>query len=178
MKHVAPVRKSIEGPTIFNWLGPLCNPASAPYQLLGVGRPPMRPILAEALLMLGTERAMVVCGEDGLDEVSLAEATRVTAVEGAQLRELTWTPGDFGLPTAPHTSMLVDGPAASARIIREIFAGKPGPPRDIVVLNAAAALLTASPDQDPRDCGGRAAEAIDRGDARDLLDRLVEVSNA
>jgi anthranilate phosphoribosyltransferase len=178
MKHVGPVRKRIEGPTIFNWLGPLCNPASAPFQLLGVGRPEMRPVLAEALSMLGTERAMVVCGDDGLDEVSLTETTRVTAVEGAQLRQFAWTPEDFGLSRAPRTSMLIDCPAASARIIRDILAGKPGPPRDIVVLNAAAALHTASPDQQPQDCARLAAEAIDNGTVGDLLARLVEVSNA
>jgi anthranilate phosphoribosyltransferase len=178
MKHVGPVRKRIEGPTIFNWLGPLCNPASAPYQLLGVGRPAMRPLLAEALSMLGTERAMVVCGDDGLDEVSLAETTQVTAVTGTQLSQLAWTPEQFGLSRAPLTSMLIDGPAASAAIIRDIVAGKPGPARDIVVLNAAAALLTAAPHQPPPDCARRAEKAIDDGCVADLLARLVEVSNA
>jgi anthranilate phosphoribosyltransferase len=138
----------------------------------------MRPVLAEALSMLGTERAMVVCGDDGLDEVSLAEPTQVTAVEGTQLRQLTWTPEQFGLSRAPLTSMLIDGPAASAAIIRDVVSGKPGPARDIVVLNAAAALLTAAPDQPPQDCARRAAEAIDEGSVENLLARLVEVSNA
>jgi anthranilate phosphoribosyltransferase len=178
MKHVGPVRKSIAGPTIFNWLGPLCNPASAPYQLLGVGRPAMRTVLAEALSMLGTERAMVVCGDDGLDEVSLAEHTQVTAVEGTQLRQLAWTPEQFGLPRAPLTTMLIDGPAASAAIIRAVIAGESGPARDIVVLNAAAALLTVAPDRQPQECARRAEKAIDDGSVGRLLTRLVEVSNA
>lgn len=178
MKHVGPVRKSIEGPTIFNWLGPLCNPASAPYQLLGVGRPAMRPVLAAALSMLGTERALVVCGDDGLDEVSLTETTQVTSVEGTRLRQFAWTPEQFGLSRAPLTSMLIDGPTASAAIIRDVADGRPGPARDIVVLNAAAALLTAAPDQQPQDCARRAAKAINDGSVAKLLARLVEVSNA
>jgi anthranilate phosphoribosyltransferase len=178
MRFVAPVRKRIDGPTIFNFLGPLCNPAAAPYQLLGVGRPAMRGVLAEALLMLGTGRALVVCGEDGLDEVSLAARTRVTSVEAGELHELVWASTDFGLATAPHTTMLVGGPAESAAIIRDVLAGKPGPPRDIVVLNAAAAVLAAGGGETPLSCAGRASEAIDSGAARNLLDRLVEVSNA
>ncbi len=178
MKHVGPVRRKIEGPTIFNWLGPLCNPASAPYQLLGVGRPAMRSVMAEALSLLGTERALVVCGADGLDEVSLADTTHVTACEGDGLREFDWTAADFGLAAAPHTTLIVEGPAESAAIIRDILSGQPGPPRDIVVLNAAAALHAASPTDSPEQCARRAAQAIDTGAARDLLVRLSEMSNA
>ena len=178
MKHVAPVRKQIEGPTIFNWLGPLCNPASATYQLLGVGRPAMRLVMAEALTLLGTQRALVVCGDDGLDEVSLADKTRVTACEDGQLREFVWSAADFGLTSAPLTTMIAGSPAESAAIIRDILSGQEGPPRDIVVLNAAAALLTTSPGISPEQCARRAAAAIDSGAARDLLARLAHVSNA
>jgi anthranilate phosphoribosyltransferase len=172
------VRKKIDGPTIFNWLGPLCNPASAPYQLLGVGRAWLRPALAQALSMLGTERALVVHGEDGLDEVSLADKTRVTAVGGGEPSEFTWSAADFGLSAAPHTDALVDGPVESAELIRQVLAGRAGVPRDLVVLNAAAALLAASEGETPEACARRAGEAIDSGAAKDLLSRLAEVSNA
>ena len=178
MKHVAPVRKRLGVPTIFNLLGPLCNPAGAEFQLLGVGKPHLRNMLAEALAMLGTERAVVVCGEDGLDEVTLSGTTQVSEAVGESLGEFTWTPADFGLPPAGRESMLVDGPPASAGMIRDILAGQSGPPpRDIVVLNAAAALWTAGVDSSPEACARLAAEVLDSGAARDLLARLVEMSN-
>ena len=98
----------------------------APFQLLGVGRPELRPLVAEALLLLGTERALVVCGEDGLDEVTLAGATRVTEVRGGQLREFTWHPRDFGIPTASMAELRISGPDESAATIRGVLAGEPG----------------------------------------------------
>ena len=97
MQHVAPIRKKLGVPTLFNILGPLANPAGAPYQLLGVGRSELRPLLSEALAMLGAERAVVVHGEDGLDEVTLAGATHVTEACSGKLRHFTWVPADFGL---------------------------------------------------------------------------------
>jgi len=137
MKHVAAVRQKLGTPTIFNLLGPLVNPAAAPFQLLGVGRQELRPLLAEALNILGTERALVICGEDGLDEVTLAGTTRVSEVREGVVHEFTWRPEDFGLQTAGLESMKISGPEESATLIRAILAGQPGPPRDIVVLNAA-----------------------------------------
>lgn len=178
MKHVADVRRKLAVTTIFNLLGPLCNPASAPYQLLGVGKPSLRPLLAEALLMLGTQRAVVVCGEDGLDEVTLSGATHATEARGGQLRQFAWTPQDFGLDVADKQSMLVDGPQASAAMIRTVLDGEPGPPRDIVVLNAAAALWTARGDVLPVDCAKDAEKAIDSGAGRELLRQLAHVSAA
>jgi len=178
MKHVAAARKKLGVSTIFNLLGPLCNPASAPFQLLGVGKPHLRPLLAEALGRLGARHAIVVCGEDGLDEVTLGGVTQVTEISGGTIREMSWRPADFGLAEAGSQSMLVDGPATSAARIREILGGRSGPPRDIVVLNAAAALWTAGADNAPTACAVRAAEAIDSGAARDLLARLVEASRA
>jgi len=97
MKHVAAVRKKLGVPTIFNILGPLANPARAPFELLGVGRAELRPLLSEALLMLGVERVLVVHGSDGLDEVTTAGPTYVTEAAGGRLREFQWDPGDFGL---------------------------------------------------------------------------------
>jgi anthranilate phosphoribosyltransferase len=173
MKHVSAVRKRLGMPTIFNILGPLVNPASAPFQLLGVGRPELRPLLADALRLLGIRRALVVHGSDGLDEVTLG-TTHVTELSGGQLRQFEWHPADFGLEPAELEGMLVSGPAESAAIIRRILDGVSGPPRDIVVANAAAALWTAGRSASLIECVGLATSAIDTGAARDLLARLVE----
>ena len=178
MKHVAAVRKRLGVPTIFNMLGPLCNPAGAPFQLIGVGRPELRPLLSEALAMLGTERAVVVHGDDGLDEVTLSSTTSVTLVEGDEIEELCWSPENFGLSQASKDEMIVDSPEASAEMIRAILDGSPGPARDIVVINAAAALWTAGKDAELPACATLAAEAIDSGAAKALLSRLAELSNA
>jgi anthranilate phosphoribosyltransferase len=97
MKRVAAARKMLGVPTIFNLIGPLCNPASAPYQLLGVGRDELRELLSAALRLLGTQRAIIVCGVGGLDEVSLSGTTMVTEIRGHQLHEFGWEPADFGL---------------------------------------------------------------------------------
>ena len=178
MKHVAEVRKQLGVPTIFNLLGPLCNPANAPYQLLGVGKPHLRSLLAESLQMLGTKRAIVVHGEDGLDEVTLSAKTLVSECRDDQLHEFTWTPEEFGMELSGRDTMMVDGPESSASLIRQILDGEPGPPREIVILNAAAALWTIEENTSLRVCAGRAAEAIDSGAARDVLARLGEVSAA
>jgi len=173
MRHVGPVRKRLGHPTIFNILGPLVNPAAAPFQLLGVGRAELQPLLAEALAILGTRRTSVVHGADGLDEVTLGETTHVIEATENNLQRFDWTPRDFGLTPAGRETMLVDGPRQSAQMIRRILDGEPGPPRDIVVINAAAALWTAGRDGSPRQCAAMAAEAIDSGAARDLLQRLA-----
>jgi anthranilate phosphoribosyltransferase len=178
MRHVSAVRKSLGFPTIFNLLGPLCNPAGAPFQLLGVGKRELRQTLAAALCKLGTQRAAVVCGEDGLGEVTLSGKTCVTEVQDGILSELTWTPADFGLQPIDSKELLADGPAASARIIRSVLSGSRGPCRDIVVANAAAALWVSGLDQSLNRCAGRAAEAIDSRAAESLLARLIQLSNA
>ncbi len=115
MKHVAPVRKKLGTPTVFNILGPLVNPASAPFQLLGVGRAALQPLMAEALLLLGTKRAVIVHGADGLDEVSLAGPTHVIEASGGILRHFDWSPADFGLESAGLETMLVSGPEEMPR---------------------------------------------------------------
>jgi anthranilate phosphoribosyltransferase len=176
MKRVAAVRKQLGVPTIFNMLGPLCNPAGAPYQLLGVGRPELRGLLAAALAQLGTTKGVIVAGDDGLDEVTLAGDTHVSLVVGGEVRETVWSPVDFGLAPAPLDALKVDGPAASARIIREVLAGEAGPARDIVVMNAAAAIFAGERSDDLRECARWAAEAIDSGDAAALLRRLAEAA--
>jgi anthranilate phosphoribosyltransferase len=172
------VRKKLGVPTIFNLLGPLSNPAGAPYQVVGVGRAELRPLLAEALQLLGAERALVVQGEDGLDEVTLGGPTRVTEVTPAGLRNFTWTPSDFGLSPASMESLKVDGPPQSAALIRAVLQGTTGPARDIVLLNAAAALWVAGRAPTPAAGVELAARAIDLGAASDLLRRLAQVSHA
>jgi anthranilate phosphoribosyltransferase len=178
MRNVAAVRRRLGVPTIFNLLGPLCNPASAPYQLLGVGRPEIRELMADALMMLGTRRALVVSGSDGLDEVTLNGATRVIETTEHQSREFSWSPADFGLRESSLASIRVEGPQASAAMVRDVLAGKTGVARDIVVINAAAALWTVGQSDSPRDCAALAADAIDSGRAANVLSELVALTNA
>ena len=176
MKNVAVVRRELGFPTIFNLLGPLCNPARAPFQLLGVGRPALRPLLSHALQRLGIERAAVVCGQDGLDEVTLSGKTDVSLVSGDSSEEFVWSPSDFGLAESPPTTLQADGPATSATMIQKVLDGELGAPRDIVVLNAAAAIWTVRQSAELPEAAGRASEAIDTGAARLLLRKLVEMS--
>jgi anthranilate phosphoribosyltransferase len=176
MKQVAPVRSRLGIPTIFNLLGPLANPARAEYQLLGVGKPRLRPLLAAALARLGVRRAVVVSGDDGLGEVTLAGSTSATEVTGEALGELRWTPEDFGLSRSPLDALEVAGPDESAAVIRQILAGGVGPARDIVVLNAAAGLWIAQRSDSPREAARLAAGAIDSGAAAKLLEQLIRVS--
>jgi anthranilate phosphoribosyltransferase len=177
MKHVAAVRKKLGIRTIFNILGPLANPAGACYQLLGAGRPELRPLLAGALQRLGTKRSFIVSGEDGLGDVTLAGSTNVTEVAEGRMREFTWRPEDFGIARHSLDSLLIDTPAASAVMIRKVLAREPGPARDIVILNAAAALLAAGRASEPQSAAAIAADAIDSGAAEQLLLRLAERSH-
>jgi anthranilate phosphoribosyltransferase len=178
MKHVAAVRRKLAVPTIFNLLGPLCNPAGAPYQVLGVGKPHLHRLLAEALALVGIERAVVVCGGDGLDEVTLSDETNVIQINGRDLKSFRWTPSDFGLARAGRESMLVDGPVESATMIRRILEGEQGPPRDIVVINAAAAIWTAGAAPTCQEAAERAAAAIDSGAADLLLKQFAQLSHS
>ncbi|MHB8972579.1 MAG: anthranilate phosphoribosyltransferase [Pirellulaceae bacterium] len=172
MKHVSAVRQKLATPTIFNLLGPLCNPASAPFQLLGVGRPALRERMSAALCLLGTRRSAVVCGSDGLDEVTLNGPTDVTVIEKLEPRVIHWTPGDFGLPESTLEPLLVDGPLASAALIREVLSGTCGAPRNIVTMNAAAALWVTEQVPTLLDGMMAAEQAIDSGRARHLLTQL------
>jgi anthranilate phosphoribosyltransferase len=178
MKRVADVRRKLGVPTIFNLLGPLSNPAGAPYQVVGVGRAELRPLLAEALSLLGTQRAIVVSGEDGLDEVTLSGPTRVTEITNGKLRNFTWTPADFGMAPADLAPIKVAGPTESAEMIRRVLTGERGAARDIVVLNAAAALWTGGKADTPAAAAAQASTTINTGAAANLLVRLVEVTNA
>jgi anthranilate phosphoribosyltransferase len=178
MRHVAAVRRKLACPTIFNLLGPLCNPASAPFQLMGVGRLVLRDRLAAALQLLGTQRSAVVTGSDGLDEVTLNGPTQVLLVQGSAIEPVTWTPSDFGLQETTLESILVDGPGQSASIVREVLSGTHGTARDIVVMNSGAALWVAG--RVPTLLAGAeaASATIDSGTARRLLADLIALSQA
>lgn len=178
MKHVAAVRRRLGVPTIFNMLGPLCNPASAPFQLLGAGNDRLRELLSAALAMLGAKRAIVVTGSDGLDEVTLSGPTRVADVQSGRIEQRIWQPADFGIEPAGIESLRVDGPEASAAMILEVLAGATGTARDIVVLNSAAAVWCAGVDADLAGCARRAEAAIDNGFARETLARLIRVGRS
>lgn len=177
MKRVAAVRKQLGTRTIFNVLGPLANPAGATRQVLGAGLPHLRPLLAGAIKRLGTQRTLVVSGEDGLGDVTISGVTNVSDIEGDSLREYRWTPEDFGLDRSGTTGLEVESPVHSAIVIRKVLKGEPGSPRAIVVLNAAAALLAGGVANEPRDAANRAVRAIDSGAAAGLLARLAERSH-
>jgi len=176
MRHVGAVRRRIEVPTIFNLLGPLCNPARAPYQLLGVGKPALRTRLSAALALLETKRAFVVCGEDGLDEITLEGTTFVTEVTGSSTQKLKWCPADFGLTSQSLATMNVENPTESAACIMNILHGEQGASRDIVVINAAAAISLARPHSSLPECANQAAEAIDSGAALKSLKQFGEIT--
>jgi anthranilate phosphoribosyltransferase len=178
MRHVGPVRKKLGIRTIFNVLGPLANPASASYQLLGAGRGELRGLLAAAIGRLGTERTLVVHGEDGMGDVTCSGRTFVTRVTPDAIDEFTWKPTDFGLEPSPTDTLNVESPDESAALIRRLLAGEAGPPRDVVILNAAAALIAAAHADDPIEAARLAAEAIDTGAAAELLANLGERSHA
>ena len=173
MAHVAHLRRKLGVRTIFNLLGPLANPASAEFQLLGVGKPELLDSLAGAVARLGIHRAILVCGFDGLDEVTLAAPTRVRIVEGEDFRTLEWRPADFGLDEVPLTAMKANGPGESARFVRAVLNDEPGPARQIVLANAAAALFAAGEVDRLTDGVQRAEESIRSGKAAQVLDRLI-----
>lgn len=141
MRHVVNVRRALGVPTLFNLLGPLCNPAGATHQLLGASSLAAQRKIAAALQQLDTQRALVVRGDDGQDEVTLAAATQVIDVAGRRQQEITWTAESFDLPAAGIDQLQASDPAASAEIIRGLLAGQAGPCRNVVLANAAAALL-------------------------------------
>ena len=173
MAYVAKLRRNLGVRTIFNLLGPLANPASAEFQLLGVGHATLLDPLAGALARLGVRRAVLVCGRDGLDEVTLAAPTQVRIVEGNDFRTLEWFPADFGLEAVDLDELKADGPAASAAFVRRVLNDEPGPARRIVVANAAAALFAAGDVEGLKDGVAKADEALRSGKARHVLDGLL-----
>lgn len=174
MKSAAPIRQQLGFRTIFNLLGPLTNPASAEYQVIGAGRTHLAQLLAEALAELGTVRALVVCGNDELDEVSLWGETAVFVVESGRVQRETWSPETLGLPVCEVAELRVSSPVESAAVIRQVLAGEEGPSRDIVLANAAAALVACQLAANAADGVARARAAIDSGSAANLLEQFAQ----
>jgi len=177
MKHAAPIRRTLGIPTIFNLLGPLTNPARAEFQLLGASSNEKAELLASALSLLKRSRAMVVCGANQLDEVSLWGETLAWEVSDEEIKPHQWTAGTFHLDECSHTDLQVESASESAEVIQGIFDGNPGPHRNIVIANTAAALLTVGKTVEPLAAGKLAAEAIDSGGASACLAELVRITN-
>lgn len=174
MGRIMPIRKAIGRRTIFNLMGPLANPAQVRRQLIGIARPAYVPIYAEALLRLGSEHSLVVSGDEGLDELSLAGGNELAEVKNGELSMRRATPGDAGLPVAPVSAIRGGDPAHNAAALSRLLLGETGPYRDAVLFNAAAALMIADVAKDWHSGVEEAAEAIDRGLAKALLDCWIE----
>jgi len=172
MAHVVPARKALGVRTIFNFLGPLTNPAGANRQLLGVADRHYQETIAEALVTLGSVRALVVSAEDGLDELSLSSRSRVIEVADGRTAEWFVEPGQFGLAPVDLASVAGGTPEENAAVSRAVLAGEPGPARDLVLLNAAAAIYVGGLASDLEQGIAKATEAIDSGAAADVLERL------
>jgi anthranilate phosphoribosyltransferase len=173
MAHVIPARKALGVRTIFNFLGPLTNPAGANRQLLGVADRHYQETIAEALIGLGSERALVVSAEDGLDELSLSSRTRVIEVADGRSAEWFVEPGQFGLAPVELERVAGGTPEENAAVTRAVLGGETGPHRDLVVLNAAAALYFCGLAADLETGVAKAIQAIDSGAAANVLERLI-----
>ncbi|HUU43122.1 MAG TPA: anthranilate phosphoribosyltransferase [Planctomycetota bacterium] len=178
MKHAIGPRREIGIRTIFNILGPLTNPAGAPHQLLGVFAPHLTGLMASVLANLGSRHACVVHGHDGMDEVTTCDETTVAELADGNVRTYRVKPEDFGIRRAKLDDLKVDTPAESARVIRDVFAGKEGPALDIVLLNAAFGLVAGDRAQSPAEGLQLARRVISDGKAAEALEKLVELSNA
>ncbi len=176
LKFAAPVRRLLPFRTLFNLIGPLVNPARPAFQLIGVPDWDKANLMAEAIARLGLVRAAVVTGHDGLDEVTLDGPTAVCWVESGRVDMRLWEAEEFGLTFVRTEDLRVSGPAESASRLKGVFAGKPGPDRDIVLANAAAALLVAGRVDTLGDGVRMASQAIDEGLAATLLDRWSKMS--
>ena len=175
-RFVVPVRRDLAVRTIFNFLGPLTNPAGATRQLIGVSDPGMLETMALALSRLGVVRALVVSSEDGLDELSTSAPTRVVEVNGERIDRYTVSPSACGLDEAPPDAVPGAGPDANAATTRAILAGEPGAARDIAVLNAGAAIYAAGRATSVADGVGVAQQAIDSGAANRTLEHYLELT--
>jgi anthranilate phosphoribosyltransferase len=178
MKYAVQPRRDIGIRTIFNLLGPLTNPAMARYQLIGLYSGELISMIAHVLNNLGSDRAMVVHGVEGLDEISLCGPTKVAELRNGQVKEYTIEPEQFGLAQCRLEDLHGGSPEQSATIVRSVLEGKKGPTRDVVLLNSGAALYVGRAAASIEDGMGLAAESIDSGKARQKLERLAQMTNA
>jgi anthranilate phosphoribosyltransferase len=176
-RHAVPARKQIGQRTVFNLLGPLTNPAAAEFQVLGVFSPDYLDLLAATLVELGVRRAFVVHGAGGLDEISPLGETLVAEVNEGSIRRFVVTPEDFGLPRASLAVLRGGGPPENAVLIRNIFNGEDGPRREVVILNAAAALVVAGIGENFREAAKLAERVISSGAATVKLQQLAAFTN-
>jgi anthranilate phosphoribosyltransferase len=176
MKHVMAARRELGFRTVFNLLGPLTNPAGANAQIIGVAAAALTEPIAHVLGELGTLRAFVVHGADGLDEISSTGESRVSEAREGVIRTFTVSPEDFGLPRASIGDLRGGDREQNAQIIRDLLGGERGPRRDIVLMNAAAALVVGARARDLKHGAELAAHAIDGGAARQKLDQLIALS--
>lgn len=176
-RHAAPARQQIGKRTIFNLLGPLTNPAGAEAQVLGVFSSDVIDTVAATLAELGTHRAFVVHGAGGLDEISLSGETQIAEVRNGSVRRFTVAPEDFGVSRAPLEAIRGGTPQENAKLIHSLLAGEPGPRLDIVIANAAAALVAAGAAEDFRTAAELARRAVTSGKAKHKLDQLKSFSH-
>ena len=177
MRHVAPTRVELGTRTIFNLLGPLSNPAGAKRQVIGVFDQAWAEPMAAVLRNLGSERVWVVHGSDGIDELTITGPSTVVELNGSELRQFEVTPEDAGLARAKLDDIKGGDADANAKIMAAMLDGTPGPVRDIVLLNAAAALIVAGKVETLSDGVRTAGEAVDSGAARATLDKLIDITN-
>jgi anthranilate phosphoribosyltransferase len=178
MRHAAQARRDLGVRTAFNLLGPLTNPAGATRQLVGVPRPEFTELLARALMLLGSERAWVVHGADGIDEISTTGYTKVSECRNGSVNTFYLHPADVGVPKASSGALKGGDAHENAAIIQNVLAGARGPARDVVLLNAGAALFIAGAASSVEDGIARGAQALDRGAATRTLERMAAVSAA
>jgi anthranilate phosphoribosyltransferase len=178
MRFAGPTRRELGVPTTFNFLGPLANPARVRRQVVGVSDPTMAERMLATLAELGTERAMVFHGGDGLDELTTTTVSDVFELVDGDARHSVIDPGELGIARVDMSALVGGDPAHNAAIAHRVLDGEPGPARDVVVLNAAAALQVAGAASGIRDGLDRAADAIDSGGAATALEKFVKVSRA
>ncbi|HEY5389570.1 MAG TPA: anthranilate phosphoribosyltransferase [Solirubrobacteraceae bacterium] len=177
-RSVAPVRRALAVRTIFNFLGPLTNPAGARHQLIGVSDARYLETIAGALVQLGVERALVVAGEDSLDEVSTNAPTRVFEVNGEQITSYTIEPRDLGIEPSDGVAVAAGGtPEQNAALTRAVLAGEGGPARDLALANAGAAIYAAKAAASLREAVALAGEAVDKGRASETLERFIAATH-
>jgi anthranilate phosphoribosyltransferase len=178
MKYAIGPRKELGVRTLFNILGPICNPASAQYGVIGVFSAELAAELAEALSQLDMKHLFVVHGDDGLDEITTTTTTQIWEVKEGAVTHFVLNPEDLGIPLAKTEDLVGGEPAENAEIIRSLFAGEKGPKRDILLLNSAAALVTAGKAADLKEGLAVAAESIDSGAASEKLNQLAEATRS